>query len=96
MSTLKEETLQLHEVHRGKLAVSLKVDIETKHDLSLAYTPGGSGAVPGDRTGSGAGIPIYGQGKRCGHRHRRNGGAGSGGYRAGGGSAGDGGEGVSL
>ena len=40
MSTLKEETLQLHEVHRGKLAVSLKGDIETKHDLSLAYTPG--------------------------------------------------------
>lgn len=40
MSTLKEETLQLHEVYRGKLAVSLKVDIETKHDLSLAYTPG--------------------------------------------------------
>ena len=40
MSTLKEETLQLNEVHRGKLAVSLKVDIETKHDLSLAYTPG--------------------------------------------------------
>lgn len=40
MSTLKEETLQLHEVHQGKLAVSLKVDIETKHDLSLAYTPG--------------------------------------------------------
>lgn len=40
MSALKEETLQLHEVHQGKLAVSLKVDIETKHDLSLAYTPG--------------------------------------------------------
>ena len=40
MSTLKEEGLQLHEVHQGKLAVSLKVDIETKHDLSLAYTPG--------------------------------------------------------
>lgn len=40
MSTLKEEALQLHEVHQGKLAVSLKVDIETKHDLSLAYTPG--------------------------------------------------------
>ena len=39
MSTLKEEALQLHEVHQGKLAVSLKVDIETKHDLSLAYTP---------------------------------------------------------
>ena len=37
MSTLKEEALQLHQ---GKLAVSLKVDIETKHDLSLAYTPG--------------------------------------------------------
>lgn len=40
MSTLKEEALQLHEMHQGKLAVSLKVDIETKHDLSLAYTPG--------------------------------------------------------
>lgn len=40
MSTLKEEALQMHEVHQGKLAVSLKVDIETKHDLSLAYTPG--------------------------------------------------------
>lgn len=40
MSTLKEEALQLHEVHQGKLAVSMKVDIETKHDLSLAYTPG--------------------------------------------------------
>lgn len=40
MSTLKEEALQLHEVHQGKLAVSLKVDIETKHDLSLVYTPG--------------------------------------------------------
>ena len=40
MSALKEEALQLHEVHQGKLAVSLKVDIETKHDLSLAYTPG--------------------------------------------------------
>ena len=40
MSTLKEEALQLHGVHQGKLAVSLKVDIETKHDLSLAYTPG--------------------------------------------------------
>ena len=40
MRTMKEEALQLHEVHQGKLAVSLKVDIETKHDLSLAYTPG--------------------------------------------------------
>ena len=40
MSALKEEALQLHAVHQGKLAVSLKVDIETKHDLSLAYTPG--------------------------------------------------------
>ena len=40
MSTLKEEALQLHEVHQGKLAVSLKVDSETKHGLSLAYTPG--------------------------------------------------------
>ena len=45
MSTLKEEALQLHKVHQGKLAVSLKVDIETKHDLSLAYSAKGISAV---------------------------------------------------
>ena len=38
MCTLIEEALQLHEVHQGMLAVSLKVDIDTNHYLSLAYT----------------------------------------------------------
>lgn len=34
------ESLVMHEVHRGKLAVRSKIHIRTKHDLSLAYTPG--------------------------------------------------------
>jgi malate dehydrogenase (oxaloacetate-decarboxylating) len=35
-----EESLALHEAHHGKLAVRSKVPIHTRHDLSLAYTPG--------------------------------------------------------
>lgn len=35
-----EKALELHKEKRGKLAVSLKVDLETKDDLTLAYTPG--------------------------------------------------------
>jgi len=35
-----EEALELHKKSKGKLAVSLKVDLNTKEDLSLAYTPG--------------------------------------------------------
>lgn len=47
--TLREETmkesvyersLQFHESHKGKIALKSKVRIETKEDLSLAYTPG--------------------------------------------------------
>ncbi|MBN1195310.1 MAG: NADP-dependent malic enzyme [Methanomicrobiaceae archaeon] len=34
------ESLALHEQHRGKLEVRSKVPIHTRHDLSLAYTPG--------------------------------------------------------
>ena len=32
--------LEMHEQHRGKLAVSAKVPLENKDDLSTAYTPG--------------------------------------------------------
>ncbi|MFA4820093.1 MAG: NADP-dependent malic enzyme [Candidatus Aenigmatarchaeota archaeon] len=37
---LKEEALKLHKKKHGKLAVKSKVSLKTKHDLSLAYTPG--------------------------------------------------------
>jgi malate dehydrogenase (oxaloacetate-decarboxylating) len=35
-----EESLKLHERHTGKIEVVSKVRVETKEDLSLAYTPG--------------------------------------------------------
>ncbi|MCX9011427.1 MAG: NADP-dependent malic enzyme [Candidatus Methanoperedens sp.] len=35
-----ERSLQFHESHKGKIALKSKVRIETKEDLSLAYTPG--------------------------------------------------------
>jgi len=35
-----EESLKLHALHRGKLEVVSKVPLETKYDLSVAYTPG--------------------------------------------------------
>ncbi|NCB33105.1 MAG: NADP-dependent malic enzyme [Erysipelotrichia bacterium] len=35
-----EESLKLHEEHRGKLTLESKVPCETAADLSLAYTPG--------------------------------------------------------
>ncbi|MDD4113062.1 MAG: NADP-dependent malic enzyme [Herbinix sp.] len=35
-----EESLKLHEMHKGKIEVVSKVKIETRDDLSLAYTPG--------------------------------------------------------
>jgi malate dehydrogenase (oxaloacetate-decarboxylating) len=34
------ESLVVHEKHRGKLEIRSKVPLKTKHDLSLAYTPG--------------------------------------------------------
>jgi len=36
----QEESLKLHEKHKGKLEVKSKLPLETKEDLSLAYTPG--------------------------------------------------------
>ena len=35
-----EESLLLHERHKGKLEVTSKVPVKTKDDLSIAYTPG--------------------------------------------------------
>jgi malate dehydrogenase (oxaloacetate-decarboxylating) len=35
-----KEALDLHDKHRGKLEIRSKVPLKTKHDLSLAYTPG--------------------------------------------------------
>lgn len=37
---LKEEALKLHRENKGKLATKSKVDVKTKEDLSLVYTPG--------------------------------------------------------
>ncbi|MCF6094629.1 NAD-dependent malic enzyme [Microaerobacter geothermalis] len=40
MSTLREESLELHRIHQGKLGVKSKVSIKNAKDLSLAYSPG--------------------------------------------------------
>ncbi|MEK6848850.1 MAG: malic enzyme-like NAD(P)-binding protein, partial [Nanoarchaeota archaeon] len=37
---LKEEALKLHKAKKGKIAIVSKVRIDTKEQLSLAYTPG--------------------------------------------------------
>lgn len=35
-----QQSLKLHEEHRGKLSIMAKVPVETREDLALAYTPG--------------------------------------------------------
>lgn len=37
---LKEEALKLHKENKGKLAITSKVSVTTKEELSLVYTPG--------------------------------------------------------
>ena len=37
---LKKESLDLHEKNRGKIEIRCKIPLETKWDLSRAYTPG--------------------------------------------------------
>lgn len=37
---LREDALELHRIHQGKLAVQPKVKVENARDLSLAYSPG--------------------------------------------------------
>ncbi len=40
MSDLKQESLELHRLHQGKIGTKISVPINNKHDLALAYTPG--------------------------------------------------------
>ena len=40
MSNVYEESLKIHEKFQGKLVVNSKVEVKTKEDLSLAYSPG--------------------------------------------------------
>jgi len=37
---LGQQSIELHKKYKGKLETKLKVPLENKHDLSLAYTPG--------------------------------------------------------
>ncbi len=37
---VKQEALQIHEQNRGKIQITSKIAIQSKHDLSIAYTPG--------------------------------------------------------
>ncbi|MGH4126207.1 MAG: NAD(P)-dependent malic enzyme [Clostridium sp.] len=38
--TIQEESLRMHKKNRGVLEVIGKIELENKHDLSIAYTPG--------------------------------------------------------
>jgi malate dehydrogenase (oxaloacetate-decarboxylating) len=40
MNSLKERSLELHRVNKGKISVESKIRVETKDDLALAYSPG--------------------------------------------------------
>ena len=40
MDDLKKRSLELHRKHKGKISVESKIKVETKDDLSLAYSPG--------------------------------------------------------
>lgn len=40
MANLRDEALQLHRKHQGKLEIVSKVAVENEYDLSLAYSPG--------------------------------------------------------
>ncbi|WP_246941161.1 NAD(P)-dependent malic enzyme [Bacillus pinisoli] len=40
MSTLREEALHIHRIHKGKLESNSKVPVRNAKDLSLAYSPG--------------------------------------------------------
>ena len=43
-----EEALKLHAEHKGKIEIRSKVPVNTRDDLSTAYTPGGCRALPED------------------------------------------------
>ncbi len=40
MENVKERSLKFHEDNRGKLSVNVKMNVRSKDDLALAYTPG--------------------------------------------------------
>ncbi len=40
MNDLRKKALELHSKNKGKVSILSKVNVETKDDLSLAYTPG--------------------------------------------------------
>ncbi len=40
MSDINTQALQLHRQHQGKIEIKLRVPLQDRHDLSLAYTPG--------------------------------------------------------
>ncbi len=40
MTNIERESLELHRKNKGKIATKLKVECNTREDLSLAYTPG--------------------------------------------------------
>ncbi|EHM10701.1 malic enzyme [Thermanaerovibrio velox DSM 12556] len=40
MSDVYQRSVELHRAHRGKVSVESRVPLETREDLSLAYTPG--------------------------------------------------------
>lgn len=37
---IREQAIKLHKDNQGKLSINIKVPLKTRHDLSLAYTPG--------------------------------------------------------
>ena len=43
-----KESLRLHKEWKGKIQVVANVPVETKDDLSLAYTPGVAQPCPGN------------------------------------------------
>ncbi len=40
MDDIYKKSLELHKKHKGKISVELKMSLDTKEDLSLAYSPG--------------------------------------------------------
>lgn len=40
MDNIYQKSLELHKKHKGKISVELKMPLNTKEDLSLAYSPG--------------------------------------------------------
>ena len=82
------ESLKLHKEWKGKIEVVCRAPLNTRDDLSLAYTPGVAAALPGNSEGRriksyDADPPL----QPGGRRHRRHRGAGPGRHRPGGGHA---------